>query len=281
LTEISFLIEAFQDETATRTSTTLDGNNIIYGWENTDTIGIFPNTGFQVAFPIGEEADGAYAKFNGGGWGLKNNATYSAYYPFEYMNKKANHIPLVFTGQVQNGNNLNHIGNYDYLASVPTPVVKGSVTFSMQHMGCLVWLNLTLPVVTNISTISINSNQKVFKTAVYLNILDNNLPLITAAESDHVVLNLKNVTVDANKLLQAFMMVAPTDLGDAEYKISAVDDAGRVYQADLSSGYNKVFSKGGKKKITATLALVSEPGTGKITTGEDLFGEDMTLIINY
>lgn len=281
LTEISFLIEAFQDEAATRTSTNLDGNSIIYGWETTDTIGIFPNTGYQVAFPIGEETDGAYAKFNGGGWGLKNNATYSAYYPFEYMNKKGNHVPLVFTGQVQNGNNLNHIGNYDYLASVPTPVVNGSVTFSMQHMGCLVWLNLTMPIVTNISTISLNSNQKVFKTVVYLDILDNNLPLTTAKESDHVVLNLKNVSVDSNKLLQAFMMVAPTDIGDAEYKISAVDDAGRVYQADLSSGYNKVFGKGAKKKVTATLSLVSEPGTGKITTGEDIFGEDMVLEIKY
>lgn len=281
LSQIAFLIEDFSDDIATKTSTVLDGNNIIYAWEATDTIGIFPNTGYQVAFPIGSQAGDAYAVFNGGGWALKDNANYSAYYPFEYMNKHANQIPLVFTGQVQNGNNLNHIGAFDYMASVPTPPENGSVTFSMKHMGCLVWLNLTMPVVTYISTISISSNQEVFKTAVYLDILDNNLPLTTAKESDHVVLNLKNVSVDSNKLLQAFMMVAPTDIGDAEYKISAVDDAGRVYQADLSTGYNKEFKKGGKKKVSATLSLVSEPGTGKITTGEDIFGEDMVLEIKY
>lgn len=281
LTEITFLIKEFEEEVPTRTSTTLDGNNIKYGWVTTDTLGIFPNTGYQVAFPIGDQAGEAKAVFQGGGWALKESATYSAYYPFEYMNKRASCIPLVFTGQVQQGDNLDHIGKYDYLASVPTRVENGSVTFSMMHVGCLVWLNLTMPIATNFSTISISSNQKVFKTAVYMDIQDENLPLTTAAESDHVVLNLKNVTVDSSKLLQAFMMVAPTDLGDAEYRISAVDDAGRVYQADLSTGYNKVFGKGAKKKITATLTLVSEPGTGKITTGEDIFGEDMVLEIKY
>lgn len=282
LKEIAFIIEEFQDDDSpTRTSTILDGNNIIYRWEATDTIGIFPNTGYQVAFPIDDQVGEAYAKFTGGGWALKDNATYSAYYPFEYMNKRANHLPLVYTGQVQNGNNLNHIGDYDYLASVPTPVENGSVTFSLKHMGCLVWLNLTMPVVSNYSTISIGSNKKAFKTAVYLDILDENLPMTTAAESDHVVLNLKNVTLDGNKTLQAFMMVAPTDIGSGEYYISAVDDAGRLYKADLSSGYNKVFKQGGKKKITASLTLVSEPGKGKITTGEDIFGEDMILEIKY
>lgn len=281
LTEIAFLIEEFQDEAATKTSTILEDGNITYAWEATDTIGIFPNTGYQVAFPIGGQAGDAYAVFNGGGWALKDNAMYSAYYPFEYMNKRASHIPLLFTGQVQNGDNLNHIGKYDYLVSVPTAPKNGSVTFMMKHMACLVWLNLTMPISTNFKTISINSNKTVFKTAVYMDILDESLPLTTAAESDHIVLNLKNVTLGENNLLQAFMMVAPTDIGDAEYKISAVDDAGRVYEANLSSGYNKVFKQGGKKKITASLSLVSEPGTGKITTGEDIFGEDMTIEIKY
>ena len=281
LTEIAFLIDEFREETETKTSTVLENGNIIYAWEPTDTIGIFPNTGYQVAFPIGDQGGDSYATFNGGGWALKDNATYSAYYPFEYMNKRANQIPLVFTGQVQNGNNLNHIGNYDYLASVPTAPANGAVTFLLKHMACLVWLNLTMPVATTFTTISISSSQPVFKTAVYVNILDEHLPLTPAATSDHVVLNLQNVTVDGNKLLQAFMMVAPTDIADGDYFISAVDDSGRIYQADLSTGYNKVFKQGGKKKITATLALVSEPGTSRITTGEEIFGEDLTLEINY
>ncbi len=275
------MIDEFRDETETKTSTVLENGSIIYAWEATDTIGIFPNTGYQVAFPIGSQAGDSYATFDGGGWALKDNATYSSYYPFEYMNKRANRIPLIFTGQVQNGNNLNHIGDYDYLASVPTAPANGAVTFLLKHMACLVWLNLTMPVATNFTKISISSNVPVFKTAVFVNILDENLPLTPAATSDHIVLNLQNVTVDANNLLQAFMMVAPTDIADGEYYISAVDDSGRIYQADLSTGYNKVFKQGGKKKITATLALVSEPGTSKITTGEEVFGEDLTLQINY
>ena len=96
-----------------------------------------------------------------------------------------------------------------------------------------------------------------------------------------MVLNLQNVTVDANNLLQAFMMVAPTDIADGEYYISVTDNSGRIYQADLSTGYNKVFKQGGKKKITATLTLINEPGTSKVSTGEEVFGEDLTLEINY
>ncbi len=78
LAEIAFLIDEFRDETETKTSTVLENGSIIYAWEATDTIGIFPNTGYQVAFPIGSQAGDSYATFDGGGWALKDKATYSS-----------------------------------------------------------------------------------------------------------------------------------------------------------------------------------------------------------
>lgn len=277
---ITFTIGEFEEDLFTRTGTTYDGTAITYQWLDTDTLGIFPNEGYQVAFPIGSQAGGAYATFDGGGWALKNNATYMAYYPFEYMNKKANRIPMVFTGQIQDGDNLNHIGSYDYLASVPTSPENGNVNFLMKHLACLVLFELTMPGSEDYTVISINSDKKVFVTSAYLDLSDGNFTMIPNTTSDHVVLNTKNVTVGADNILKAYMMVAPTDIGTASYKISVKDSAGRIYEADMS-GRNKVFRTGAKKKITASPTLSSTPGEGIISTSESVFGEDMYITINY
>lgn len=280
LSSITFSIEELEDDLLTRTGTIYDGTAVTYQWLDTDTLGIFPNTGYQVAFPIGSQAGGAYATFDGGGWALKNNATYMAYYPFEYMNKRANRIPMVFTGQIQNGDNLDHIGPYDYLASIPTVPENDNVNFLMKHMACLVLFELTMPNTGDYTAISINSDKNVFITSAYLDLSDGNFTMIPNTTSNHVVLNMKNVTVGSDKILKAYMMVAPTDLGTASYTISVKDGAERIYEADMS-GKNKVFRMGAKKKITASPVLSTVPGTGNISTNESIWGEDMYITINY
>ena len=45
------------------------GNGINYIWETTDTLGIFPNQGYQVAFPLNVSSNSNSATFEGGGWG--------------------------------------------------------------------------------------------------------------------------------------------------------------------------------------------------------------------
>jgi hypothetical protein len=280
LSSISFLIEEMEEEIPTRTGTVYDGTTVTYSWMETDTLGIFPNQGYQVAFPIGSGAGGSYATFNGGGWALKNNASYAAYYPFEYMNKRADRIPLVFTGQLQDGNNLNHIGAYDYLASEPTAPENGQVSFLMKHMACLVLFELTMPKSATYTTISINSDRKVFITSAYLNLQDGSFTMTPNTLSDHVVLNMKNVTLSSGNVLNAYMMVAPTDIGEASYTLSIRDIAGGIYEADMT-GKNKLFRMGAKKRITASPVFVSAPGVGTVSTEDDIWGEDLVIEISY
>ena len=63
-----------------------DGNALLFNWAIGDTLGIFPNRGNQVEFPISAAQGTTSASFDGGGWALRNNASYAAYYPFSVWN---------------------------------------------------------------------------------------------------------------------------------------------------------------------------------------------------
>ena len=97
-----------------------ENNEIKFKWTLNDTLGIFPDKGSQAYFAIENVRDGGLtASFNGGGWALKLNHTYSAYFPFiNDVFLESNNILLDYTGQEQTGNNsYSHIGKYDFLAS--------------------------------------------------------------------------------------------------------------------------------------------------------------------
>ena len=113
--EIRYLID---DNLETRASLSQEGNNDIqFSWEATDTVGIYPDKGSQVFFEMVDGIGTNVAHFDGGGWALRENSTYSAYYPFVCnMKLDRNAIPVSFTGQSQTGVS-NYSGTRFYLAS--------------------------------------------------------------------------------------------------------------------------------------------------------------------
>ena len=66
----------------TRTDFVISQSGAEFKWAANDTVGIFPNEGSQVYFPMTSGAGTNSASFTGGGWALKSSATYAAYYPF-------------------------------------------------------------------------------------------------------------------------------------------------------------------------------------------------------
>ena len=69
----------------TKTSLTVDDvDGAVFAWAAGDIVGIYPDVGTQVRFPIlegiGEETQ--VARFTGGGWAVKGAHEYMAYYPF-------------------------------------------------------------------------------------------------------------------------------------------------------------------------------------------------------
>ena len=71
-----------EDGFETKASAVPDGGVVGFAWEATDTIGIYPDKGFQGYFSMENGAGTNSASFDGGSWALKKNSTYVSYYPF-------------------------------------------------------------------------------------------------------------------------------------------------------------------------------------------------------
>ena len=127
------------EDEATRASLSQDTDGTIhFVWEESDTLGIYPDQGAQVFFAMTNGAGTNVASFDGGGWALRKNVTYSCYFPFVgniYLKRDA--IPVSFTDQVQNG-----VSNYEgirfYLASKGTRPTSGDLQFTFQYLNTVI-----------------------------------------------------------------------------------------------------------------------------------------------
>jgi hypothetical protein len=70
------------DDSETKASAVPNGGTVGFVWEATDTVGIYPGRGSQVYFNIEDGVGSNVVSFTGGDWALKQNATYTSYYPF-------------------------------------------------------------------------------------------------------------------------------------------------------------------------------------------------------
>ncbi|MDE6348375.1 MAG: fimbrillin family protein [Bacteroides sp.] len=150
--ELQAFIPSFEvGDAETRLDMNVEGNSIALTWSEEDRIGVFPNQGDQVSFAMSEGAGGSTATFSGGGWALKNNAIYYAYYPFNrecYAGEEMkNQVPCSFEGQMQTrANSLKHLGKYAYMYSSGSTPAEGKVMLKLQHLTTLLKLDLTSPI---------------------------------------------------------------------------------------------------------------------------------------
>ena len=93
----------YLETSSTRTDFVINNSGAGFQWSAKDTIGIFPDAGSQVYFPMENGAGTNSARFTGGGWALKGSSTYYAYYPFcrrySLSDEIVNKIPVTFEGQ--------------------------------------------------------------------------------------------------------------------------------------------------------------------------------------
>ena len=186
-------------------------------WAETDTIGIFPSTGMQVAFPMASSAGTKNATFDGGGWGLKTSATYSAYYPLigQFYLDRTN-IPMIISTQIQNGNGSNgHIGKYDYMAAVNSVVnEQGGVEFNFNHLVSILHMQIKMPKGGNYSYVAVETSGK-FTTEATINLADGTVT--PTKQSPIQIMRLENVELDNNEtnpILEIWMVIHPVDLTD-------------------------------------------------------------------
>ena len=139
--------EVFPGDAVSETKSSLkpSGESITFAWEATDTVGIYPNKGAQVYFLCEGGVGTNTVGFDGGGWSLRRNSTYTSYFPFVgdiYLDRKK--IPVCFEGQEQIG-----VSSYDgariFLASEGRSSENGALQFSFEMLNTVIRLNANLP----------------------------------------------------------------------------------------------------------------------------------------
>ena len=240
----SIVFEPVTGMSQTKATIVEDGSALKFNWVIGDTLGIFPNKGNQVEFPISATEGSTSASFDGGGWSLRNNASYAAYYPFSVWNYHRDNetILLDYSGQVQDGNgSYAHLSAYDFLASVQTTPLNGSVTFNMERQGSILYIDIVVPEPETITSLKVSCDEAIFVEKASLDISGSS-PVVTPVETvETLTLSFTNTaTTTANETVRAYMAVQPLDFSDKVVTATLVTESGS-YTAPVTS---RVVNKG-------------------------------------
>ena len=260
----------------------VSASGVSFKWNVNDTVGIFPNKGDQVSFAMDGGTETNTATFSGGGWALKSSATYAAYYPYNFYNRDLTKIPVSYAGQTQIGNNnTDHIGKYDFMAaSVATPS-NGAVAFDMQHLGCLVQLNINVPNAGELSSVTLTADEAVFVEKGFVD-LTTNAPAITAETTTNTMtIKLKDVSAnESEESITVYFMLAPANMTNNTITATITDLAGNEETIDVATS-NFQAGKAYRKTITATTVPTAIPHYKVTTAGtlSTLIGEEVAATL--
>ncbi len=269
---------------ATKTSLTIsETEGAVFSWKAGDIVGVYPDVGTQVRFPIIENlgANTSSARFTGGGWAVKGAHSYMAYYPFisdMELDKEA--VPVDYTGQVQVGVNgsTDHLSNFDYMAAAASAPSDGEIAFDFKHLGALLMINLTVPKIAEYDRMILTCDDVPFITKGTVDITAD-VPAITGTEwSNSFVVNLNNFsTTQANQPVSVIAMIAPVDM------------SGNVIRVRLEGSHaycETTFTRGTSKPFLAGVAyrptMDQDPSGGSVVLLEqgDTFNTAIKTLAN-
>lgn len=265
-------IESGDDDVDTKSTITDLSSGYSITWNETDTVGIYPNTGSQVYFSMADGVGTSTASFDGGGWAFKYGALYYSYLPFIgniYLDRT--HIPVSFEGQVQNGlSSSEHAGSYYYMYTPPTSAESGTLAFNYRHLCCLARFNITIDAGTY-TKLSVKADDPVFIVQGYYDLTAETPSIVGSKMSDTISIDLNNFTLGQSGSAYVYVVMAPVDINGKTVKVT-ITDASRTDYECLKTP-NSVFVAGKKygfgcsswTKVPQSMGV----GIGGWETGED------------
>lgn len=226
------VIRSLGDDDETRASLSQEGDDgIHFSWEVTDTVGIYPDHGSQVVFEMSDGVGTNEARFDGGGWALRKNSTYSCYYPFVgdiYLDRHA--IPVSFANQEQTG-----LSNYDgirfCLASEGQSSSSGALRFSFEMLNTVIRVKaIGLPAGTY-TKLTLTTDDQLFIQDGAFGLDDMSITGKTYSNSLEVTLKdftLTETSTEANPVL-IYLTSAPVDLSGKRVTVRVHADDGSIY----------------------------------------------------
>ena len=229
---------------STRSTTNPYADNpdrVEFTFSDKDSLGIFPNKGDQLNFPMGG-AGGTSFSFDGGGWGLKKTYTYAAYIPFSKKNYDRTNktISLVYTGQTQKAlDDASHMGAYDYQASAGvSPDDAGNTHISLKRQGVIIVLKLSVPEAKTFVSATVSTGEALFVKESNLDISGTTIEYTPLEFDRKFSLLLDNITTVPNEEFRLYFMAGyPVNLSGKELTISMVTTEGELYKGILSCYY--------------------------------------------
>ena len=270
------------DTPATKTTLTiseLDG--AIFSWAAGDIVGIYPDVGTQVRFPIveglGQETN--VAKFTGGGWAVKGAHRYMAYYPFiPDMNLDKEAVPVDYTGQIQDGNNsTGHLSPFDFMAAAASSPSNGEISFDFKHLGALLMLNLTVPKVGEYTTLTLSCNGAQFVTKGTVDITADTPEITPTDWSNEFVIHLNNITTtQANENVVIYAIIPPVDMSEKTITVNLRGEHSDC-ETFFTRGKNKPFLAG--RSYRPSMGTMVGGDVIKLESGHK-FNEDIKTLVN-
>lgn len=235
--KIKFTAQDFQYIDESRTAFNITENGAEFTWAEKDTVGIFPDKGDQVSFPMTSGAGTKTATFDGGGWALKASSTYASYYPFKRdMTLDKTAIPVCYKGQKQVGNGSTvHLGIYDFMAAKATTANNGGVSFNYEHLGCMIQFNVTMKNAGTIKSLSLSSNENVFIENGTYDLMSEEIILTAKEYSNSNSIEIEDITTtNENMSATIYMMINPCDLSNKPLKVKLTDSNGNEDEAIIN-----------------------------------------------
>lgn len=281
--KITFTATDFKYLGVTRTTLEDTEEAVRFTWADNDTVGIFPNDGAQVYFPMVSGTGTKTATFTGGGWALKPSSTYAAYYPFisnYHLDQKA--LKVSYSGQCQEGNaSTAHLGHYDYMGAVASTPSEGSVNFDFKHLGSLVRIDITMPYTCNLRSLTLVAPEKKFVIEGTIDLTSPQICVTPKTKSTDLQVSLKEVAVDEESLTATvYFMMAPTDLSGKTLTARVVDASGVTFEQTFAG---KNFEPGVAYRLSSKMqneTLANVYHVNQAGTLPELIGEENKYLIS-
>ena len=265
----------------TRASIIPEDEIIHFGWEATDTVGIYPDQGAQVFFSMEDGVGSNVASFNGGGWALRQASTYYSYFPYVgNMYLKRDAIPVSFAGQEQTGVS-NYQGARFFLASKGESSQSGSLQFKFKMLNTVIRIRaIGLPAGTY-TRMSLTTDEPVFVLKGVFGLEDPDDMAITGRTfSNTLDVSLKDFvltdTSTEDNPVFIYVTSAPVDLSGKSLTVRFYSDDDSVYKCEKNPTYAYHAGESGLLRCEMTKESVifyTSSDGNVITPAADAFGE--------
>ena len=204
---------------ASKTAFTINDNKVSFAFEDDDILRIYPlnPVGDGLRFTV-KDNKGTSCEFDGGGFGLYNGKSYAAFYPgSDESVPNATEIPVDYTGQAMISKEAWDLSSVDYLVA-NVPALQGSCSFSMQHVGALLVLDVTFEEAGIYNELSLTSQGNPFIATGTIDLTADPIAITGTEFADTISLALggsDGISVEAGETVRFIMMIAPVDMSNS------------------------------------------------------------------